>query len=499
MAWPHTASSFDETARIVQTFDLKGKIVLEKTSSSPALTNGNANASLAGAQYGVYSSLAAATNGDATRRVTTLTTDANGKATSGYIIPGEYWVKEMTAPPGYAVDGTVYYVVVDSEDSAPEGNKIELKDTPITGRLSLQKSSALPSITDGNDCYSLAGAQFGVYATRANAESDASRLHTLTTDANGKAGPVDLVVSGTRSEYFVKELVAPKGYALDETIRPIWVYPLSTVPAGAIINVSDRATNDPVRAWVHKIDEETGEPVDSEAVAQMGASLAGSEFTIRYYDGYYNDVASAEASGAPTRTWTIVTDEDGYASLDEEHLKPGSDSLYFDSSGFVIIPLGTVITQEVKAPTGYLLPDPNPINLQQITGPASLEEVEAFNEYTQGDYVQRGDFVLLKMVADPEGLTGPGVPEPGITFDIYAPAQYEGTPPVPKADATPLLSLTTDSEGAATTAPSTTDVTGAISATTGCGTRTNVAGSRDTRRCVLTRRSPGLSEDCLPT
>jgi TQXA domain-containing protein len=444
------------TARNSQSISLKGKLTIEKTSGTPGLTDGNSYASLAGAQYGVYSSLAAATGDVASRRIATLTTDVDGKAESGYVIPGEYWVKEMAAPPGYEVDGTVYYAAIAPEAAAPLGTRLGLQDAPVIGRLSLQKASALPSMTDGNDCYSLEGAEFGVYTKRENAETDTDRLYTLVTDADGKAGPVDLVVAGTRSEYFVKELAAPEGYALREDVLSIMVYPLAAAPAGATLNVSDRATNDPVGAWVHKVDAETGEPVDGDAVAQMGASLAGGEFTIRYYDGYYADVEEAEASGAPTRTWVIVTDEDGYSYLDEAHLKPGSDPLYLRSVGainIVVIPLGTVITQETKAPTGYLLPTPNPFNIQKIEEEGErLEEVDAFNEYTQADYVQRGDFVLLKMVADPEGLTGPGVPEPGISFDVYAPAQYEGTPPLPKYGAAPLFTLATDAEGMATTA-----------------------------------------------
>lgn len=50
---------------------------------------------------------------------------------------------------------------------------------------------------------------------------------------------------------------------------------------------------------------------------QGSASLEGAEFTVRYYDGFYDTEQQAEASGAPTRTWVLATDKDGYADLSD--------------------------------------------------------------------------------------------------------------------------------------------------------------------------------------
>ena len=40
-----------------------------------------------------------------------------------------------------------------------------LTNTLQQGELKLKKSSSLPDMTDGSDCYSLEGAEYGVYSS----------------------------------------------------------------------------------------------------------------------------------------------------------------------------------------------------------------------------------------------------------------------------------------------------------------------------------------------
>jgi hypothetical protein len=100
----------------------------------------------------------------------------------------------------------------------------------------------------------------------------------------------------------------------------------------------------------------------------QGLSLAGAEFTVRYWDGYYDTVKDAEASGAPTRTWVFGTVAGGgiFFFRPSGYVLVSGDPLYFASSGSPTIPLGTVAIQETKAPDGYLLPSLNPVSVQQI-------------------------------------------------------------------------------------------------------------------------------------
>ena len=86
---------------------------------------------------------------------------------------------------------------------------------------------------------------------------------------------------------------------------------------------------------------------------QGNASLAGAEFTWKYYTGFYNkDNLPAEA----TRTWvtkTIAeTDSDGtihYVTKLADTYKVSGDSFYMQD-GKAVLPLGTLTVEETKAP-----------------------------------------------------------------------------------------------------------------------------------------------------
>ena len=84
------------------------QIRLVKRSANPSITDGNGCYSLEGAVYGVYS------DAGCTQMVTTITTDANGAGATGELEQGSYWLKEITASPGYRLDATVYPVTADT-------------------------------------------------------------------------------------------------------------------------------------------------------------------------------------------------------------------------------------------------------------------------------------------------------------------------------------------------------------------------------------------------
>ena len=83
----------------------KGKLKLVKTSANSQITQGNGNYSLAGAKYGVYSDRACR------NQVATLTTDSGGNASIDINL-GTYFVKEISASPGYLLDPNVYEINV---------------------------------------------------------------------------------------------------------------------------------------------------------------------------------------------------------------------------------------------------------------------------------------------------------------------------------------------------------------------------------------------------
>ena len=209
------------------------------------------------------------------------------------------------------------------------------------GNATLKKSSSNTSITENNGNYSIAGATYGVFADKDCNE----QLATLTTDSNGNTEVVE-VKAGT---VYIKELSAPKGYKVDDTVYSLKV----EVGKTATLNVSDtpKVTNTLIELF--KIDMET-----QKDNPQGNASLEGAEFTWKYYDGYYNKNNLPEKA---TRTWTTKTiaekDSDGtihYVTKLADAYKVSGDSFYMQD-GKAVLPLGTLTVEETKAPNGYLL------------------------------------------------------------------------------------------------------------------------------------------------
>ena len=204
------------------------------------------------------------------------------------------------------------------------------------GSVNLKKESANPEMTDGNSCYSLEGATYGVYKE----QTCTTKVADLTTDAQGNSNTVE-VDAGT---YYVKETKAPKGFVLDKKVHPV------TVTAGktAVLKVKDLPQLDPVGVLLGKIDKET-----NQNKPQGSASLEGAEFTVKYYQTL-SDSDPGQAGQSPERTWVFRTDKDGFCNYSQQYLVSGGE-LYLAPSGVPSLPLGTITIQETKAPEGYLL------------------------------------------------------------------------------------------------------------------------------------------------
>lgn len=264
------------------------------------------------------------------------------------------------------------------------------------GKLKLKKASSNPGISDNNPCYSLEGATYGVYSDSGCTQ----QVGTLTCNASGDSNVID-IAPGT---YYVKETQAGKSYALDEGIHKVNVSGGQT----ATVNVSDAPQNDPADMLVAKVDAETGK------ASPLGAgTLAGAEFTVKYYDGFYTQESLPEKA---TRTWVLKTDSKGRTSLLGAQNKPDTyfvsgDSLYTSTDGYATLPIGTVSVQETKAPQGYLLTD-STVHVQQVTSNSATERVTTFVEPSEDaptvrEQVKRGDIAFNKVHGeDMTGLAG---------------------------------------------------------------------------------------------
>ena len=371
----------------------KGRIQLQKSSADEAFVRGNGSYSLEGAVYGIYDSEAC--SGEPVSR---MTTDATGHAESDAIARGDYFVREISASPGYEVDATTYPVTVLAGETVSVGDaQGRVYEQPQTGGLKVSKASALKSTTQGNALYTNEGAVFGIFAD----ESCTEELARMTTGKQGVASAEGLPLGPK----YVKEISAPAGMALDEQVHQAMVKANQVTEVGGG-TVLDLPKTNAVKLVVAKHDSQKEGSLEAN-LPQGGASLENAEFTVRYFDGFYADAEEAQNAGTMLRSWVFKTDASGVVLLDSEHLVEG-DALYVNSLGEPCLPLGTVLIEETKPPRGYL---PNTQTYcAQITDDGSQDEFLATYEPVMApDDVKRGDFEFVK-VSSPDMKRLAGVP-----------------------------------------------------------------------------------------
>lgn len=341
---------------------------------------------LSGAKYNIYLDEAC------TDYFGYITTDSTGfgkygAGENGVDVPVQtYYCKEVEAPKGFAVDNTVYKFSKTSNSA--DGSviyKANCKDNPYI-KLQLMKSSANPDITDNNDCYSLEGARYNIYTDSActnyygyiSTDVDGYGRYGNGTDTNTDTKDKDTVAykknSGKNVElgydikFYAKEVEAPPGYKLDETVyefKDCGSISSDGVRIFRAVNTagkqpSDKAINDPVGIILQKKNAITGETTNQ--------GLGGAVFQIQYYSTVIDknyDVSSVENAPALDsetlkRTWYIRTDDKGFTRLSENFLVDNeiysSDEFYYFNN-LVSVPIGTIVIKEVEAPPGYALSD----------------------------------------------------------------------------------------------------------------------------------------------
>ena len=254
------------------------------------------------------------------------------------------------------------------------------------GYLTLHKDSSNKTLTDANDCYSLAGAEYGVY-TDSNCSN---KVATLTTNASGNANTVSL----NPGRYYVKETKAPKGYFTDSQVYTADVSGANRESSPVKLSVSDNPANDPISMLLGKFD---GQKTYNGAgnLPQGSATLAGAEFTVDYYATLdyksYDDLKNADVK--PMRSWTFSTDSNGFCSFDIAHFVSG-DAFWYRLDGTPALPRGTVVIRETKAPMGYVKSDE--VSFQKIQENNSVEGVITYNAPEVAEQVYRSDIEFTK-------------------------------------------------------------------------------------------------------
>ena len=282
-----------------------------------------------------------------------------------------------------------YFILIKTENEEP------------TYSVTLTKTSADVSITQGNSAYSLAGATYNVYK---GTSGTGSVVATFTTDEAGHATLSTPLEDGT---YSVKEVTPPKGYKLDTK-----VYTFTINGADTSLSVEDEPGT--LTLKLKKKDSQTG------STPQGNASLAGAVYQVSYQ------------LGGQTVTKELTSDASGNLGTLEG------------------IPFGTVTVKELTAPEGYRLDTEvhtYTVDGSQLTGDVYELEVTDLEED-----VQRGGLTIQKLDSQ-TGTTPQGDASlEGISFEVVNNSQnavvVNGNTAAPGQAA---MTITTNASGVATT------------------------------------------------
>ena len=283
-----------------------------------------------------------------------------------------------------------FYILIKIEPLQP-------KDYQVT----LTKTSADVSITQGNSAYSLAGATYNVYK---GTSGTGSVVATFTTDEAGHATLSTPLEDGI---YSVKEVTPPKGYKLDEKIYTFTIN-------GADTNLSVEDEPGTLTLKLKKKDSQTG------STPQGNASLAGAVYQVSYQ------------KGGQTVTEELTSDASGNLGTLEG------------------LPLGTVTVKELTAPEGYRLDTEvhtYTVDGSQLTGDVYELEVDDLTED-----VQRGGLTIQKLDSETGATPQGDASLEGISFEIVNNSQntvvVNGNTAAPGQVA---MTITTDASGVAST------------------------------------------------
>ena len=315
--------------------EYNGSLRLKKVSADPSMTKDNECYSLKDAKYGVYS------DGRCTKQEAVLTTKEDGVTDTVELPAGRYYVKELSAPGGYALSDKKYTVDVTPGNTAV----VEAEDYPQSAAVTLllEKTDAQTGEGIPQGSASLSDAEFTVKYYAGYYENDpaadevkAVRTWVLRTDAEGKAALKDSQkVSG--DEFYknskgdnvlplgtvtIQETKAPEGYLINEKTEVRQITPSGKDEEVDTYNAPEMPEK-VIRGDLQlvKFSREPEEDKDRKT------PLEGICFEI-----------TSRTSG---RTVEIITDENGYASTEQLGDKRGG--LAYD----------TYIVHEKNTPAGF--------------------------------------------------------------------------------------------------------------------------------------------------
>ena len=443
----------------------KGKIEITKTSSNTTITNNNTSYSLSGAVYGIYNDSSCS----ASSKVGEMTTGTDGKATSADLTPGDYWVKEITAPAGFKLDTTAHKVTVNAGSTEPLAVRDDVRTPPTNYLPKKLDSGTSTAAAEGNA--SIAGAEFTVvhYGGQYTASQIASgkpaqdgvatRTWVLKTNSNGQI-PLSqwnsLKVSGSAfytdngatalplGTVTIKEKTASTGYNLNTT-----TYVTHIVASG-----TDGSTAQAVAGYTGdlNIPEEVQRGAltltkYSRNLTRTGpvgdASLAGAKFDI-INDSTNAVVVNGTSYAKGKVVLTITTDANGVAKTNDK-----------------VLPYGKYIVKEkATSEAGYLFDSTSSSWSKSLTISSDGQRVTWSNKSDNvSNDEMRGNLVIQKNDATTSNNTAQGDSTlQGAVFEIINKSAKSVTSPINGNEIAPnarVCTITTDATGKASTTNST--------------------------------------------
>lgn len=218
------------------TFTIKavtGSLTLKKASANTELTDGNDCYSLEGAKYTVYKEQAC------TNSVGVLTTKADGTTNTLALEAGTYYIKETTAPKGYALDPEVHRVTVASSQTTtfevsdiPQNDPIDI----LLHKVDADTGEAVPtekgSLADAEFTFKFYAGEYDDNVDPATLGKSPTRTWVMKTDEDGyvifdtsyKISGDEFYLDPTNNPTLpigtltIQETKSPVGYHIDNTV-----------------------------------------------------------------------------------------------------------------------------------------------------------------------------------------------------------------------------------------------------------------------------------------
>lgn len=306
-----------------------GKAAVKKSSQIETITEGNACYTLEGAKYTVYENSTCTTVAKTKSGANAvITIKADGTSNAVEIETGDYYVKETTAPRGYALDTKVYSISVTKDKTTTLETKEVPKSNPVG--VFVQKVDTETHLSKPQGAASLEGAEFvikyyDVYPSKGMNESnllDAISEKKPAVIAGKEAkwefkiGPDCIIDLSNAEETLIKDKSAElyrnsKG----EVVFPIGIVTVQEIkaPKGYLLNskVYARAiTEEGDIETINTLEALTGENSIDDQVCRADIEFSKSSEGI---DRMQN-VPFRITSLTTKESHVIVTDENGYAN-----------------------------------------------------------------------------------------------------------------------------------------------------------------------------------------